>query len=176
VTPDTQQAESSEPVGRTRFIVGAVLLVGGFLSPLALPLVRASNLSAEWKALLSTGLVAGIPEIGMLAAAAVLGKQGFQQLKQGIWGLLRRHTAAANVSRARYRFGLFLFWAPVMLGFLAPYLIYFFPALAFDALWPVLVSDLVFGCSLLVLGAGFWEKVRRLFTYDPAPANGEGRV
>ena len=57
-----------QPVSKTRLIIGGVIFFGGFLSPLLLPLVTGSDLPGNWKAVLSTGLVAGLPEVGMLLA------------------------------------------------------------------------------------------------------------
>jgi len=86
-----------QPVGKTRFIIGGAVFVGGFLSPLLIPLVTSSDLPGNWKAILSTGLVAGLPEVGMLLAVAILGKQGFAQLKETLqdWPVHVFHTAPA---------------------------------------------------------------------------------
>jgi hypothetical protein len=144
-----------------------MLFVGGFLSPLLIPLVTQSDLPAKWKAVLSTGLVAGLPEIGMVLAAAVLGKQGFALLKQKLFALLRKHTEPAAVSIGRYRLGLVLFCVPLLVGWLSPYLVRVLPAMSLEqgSLAPLILLDLMFACSFLVLGADFWEKIRQLFVY-----------
>ena len=162
---NSSESQSTD-IGKTRLIIGGILFVGGFLSPLLIPLVTQSDLPGNWKVFLSTGLVAGLPEIGMVLAAAVLGKQGFALFKEKLFSLLRRHTAPAAVSAKRYRIGLFMFLAPLAFGWLSPYVTYFFPALASESLASYLLPDLLFASSFLVLGAGFWEKVRSLFTYD----------
>jgi len=153
-------------VGKTRLIIGGILFVGGFLSPLLIPLVTQSDLPGNWKVFLSTGLVAGLPEVGMVLAAAVLGKQGFALLKEKLFSLLRKHTAPSAVSARRYRIGLFMFLAPLALGWLWPYAAHFFPVLASKSLLPAVIPDLVFAASFIVLGAGFWEKIRNLFVHD----------
>jgi hypothetical protein len=159
-------------VGKTRLIIGGILFVGGFLSPLLIPLVAGSDLPGNWKVFLSTGLVAGLPEVGMVLAAAVLGKQGFALLKGKLFSLLRKHTAPAAVSARRYRFGLFMFLTPLVLGWLEPYATHFFPALASKSLLSALIPDLVFAASFIVLGAEFWEKVRGLLVYDESARSG----
>jgi hypothetical protein len=161
-------AHADQPVGRARLLIGGVLFVGGFLSPLLIPLVTQSDLPANWKALLSTGLVAGLPEVGMLLAAAVLGKQGFALLKQKLFALLHKHTAPAAVSVGRYRLGLVMFCIPLLAGWLSPYLVRVLPALSLEqgSLLPLILLDLMFASSFLVLGADFWEKIRRLFVYS----------
>jgi hypothetical protein len=155
-------------MSKARFVFGAGLLIGGFLSPLLIPFVSQSNLPGSWKVVLSTGLVAGLPELGMLLAVAVLGKDGFALLKQKLFALFRRHTEPSVVSATRYRIGLVLFCLPLAIGWANPYAIHFFPELATDSLWPVILPDVVFLFSFPVLGADFWEKIRQLFIYRPA--------
>lgn len=145
------------------------MFVVGILCPLLVPLVTQSDLSTRWKTILSTALVAGLPEVGMLVAVAILGKDGFMELKQRALSLLRRHTAPSRVSRTRYRIGLVMFFGPGLFGFLAPYLVHYFPSLAVTSLRPVIVSDIVFAASFFVLGAGFWEKIHALFVHEPGP-------
>ncbi len=157
---------SSGEIGKTRLAIGAVLFVGGFLSPLLIPLVTQSDLPGSWKVFLSTGLVAGLPEVGMVLAAAVLGRQGFSLLKEKLFSLLHKHTAPEAVSAKRYRIGTLMFLTPLALGWLAPYAVHFFPALASKTVWPAFILDLTFAASFFVLGAGFWEKMRNLFVYE----------
>jgi hypothetical protein len=157
---------SVQAVSKLKFLIGGTLFVGGFLSPLLLPLVTRSDLPGNWKAILSTGLVAGLPEVGMLLAVAVLGKQGFAQLKEMFFSRFRKITEPAAVSATRYRIGLFMFFIPLLLGWLQPYLVHFFPAFAGDNMLPFILMDLVFASSFIVLGAGFWEKIRSLFVHN----------
>ena len=156
----------NQPVSRTRFVIGAALFAGGFLSPLLLPLVTRSDLPGNLKAILSTGLVAGLPEIGMLLAVAVLGKQGFAQLKAMFSSKFKMLTAPAAVSGARYRIGLVMFFAPLLFAWLHPYIVHFFPRMTTGSLLPYVLGDLLFASSFIVLGAGFWEKIHALFIHD----------
>lgn len=163
---------SSGDIGKTRLAIGAILFVGGFLSPLLIPLVTQSDLPGNWKVFLSTGLVAGLPEVGMVLAAAVLGRQGFSLLKEKLFSLLHKHTAPEAVSAKRYHVGTFMFLMPLALGWLAPYAAYFLPVLASKTLLPAVILDLVFAASFFVLGAEFWEKVRNLFVYHKSGTAG----
>jgi len=160
------------PISRFRLVIGGAIFIGGFLSPLLIPLVTQSDLPAQWKAVLSTGLVAGLPEIGMVLAVAVLGKQGFALLKSKFFALLHKHTQPAAITAGRYRFGLVMFCTPLLLGWLTPYLVRVLPALSMEQapLLPVVLLDLMFAASFLVLGEEFWGKIRRLFIYS-APAD-----
>lgn len=166
-----QSGQANVTLSRSRLIIGSVLLISGFLSPLLVPLVVDSNLSSSWKALLSTGLVVGIPEVGMLAAVAVLGKQGFEFIKQRVFAVIKKHTEASAVSVTRYRIGLVMFFLPLLLGWLLPYATHFFPGLftglATQSLKPMIILDLVFATSFFVLGAGFWDKIQSLFAHKP---------
>jgi hypothetical protein len=162
-----------QPVSRAKFIIGGALFVGGFLSPLLLPLVTSSDLPGNWKAILSTGLVAGLPEVGMLLAVAVLGKQGFAQLKELFFSRFRKITEPSAVSPTRYRIGLLMFFLPLLLGWLQPYLAHFFPLFAEMSLISSLLMDIVFASSFIVLGAGFWEKIRNLFVHDGRRPSGD---
>ena len=154
-----------------RFIVGGAVFVGGFLSPLLIPLVTNSDLPGNWKAILSTGLVAGLPEVGMLLAVAILGKQGFAQLKEMIFSRFRKITEPSAVSQTRYRIGLFMFFIPILLAWLQPYVAHFYSPLGSDSVIPAIFFDLVFASSFIVLGAEFWEKIHKLFIHDGASSN-----
>lgn len=169
--PPVKSHEADTPVSRTRLVTGGVLFIGGFMSPLLIPLVTQSDLPAKWKAVLSAGLVAGLPEIGMVLAVAVLGKQGFALLRGKLFALLHRHTQPKAITAGRYRLGLVMFCIPLLAGWLGPYLARVVPVLSMEqaSLMPVILLDLMFAGSFLVLGEEFWEKVRRLFIYEANP-------
>ena len=162
----SQKDPISKPIGKSRFVIGGAVFIGGFLSPLLLPLVTGSNLPGNWKAILSTGLIAGLPEVGMLLAVAILGKQGFAQLKEIFFSRFRKITEPSTVSQTRYRIGLLMFFMPILFGLLQPYAEYFFGALNRESMMPVILPDLVFAASFIVLGAGFWDKIQGLFVHD----------
>ena len=166
MTEINQTENHDSSINKTRFIIGGALFIAGFLSPLLLPLVTSSDLPANWKTILSTALVVGIPEVGLLLAVAVLGKQGFAKLKNMIFSKFRQYTQPSAVSATRYRIGLVMFCTPLLLGWLDPYVAYWFPALGSDSLVAVVITDLVFASSFLVLGAGFWAKMHNLFLHN----------
>jgi len=169
-----KRLQQARLVSNIRLITGGALFIGGFLSPLLIPLVTRSDLPNQWKAALSTGLVAGLSEIGMVPAVAVLGKQGFAVLKNKLFALLHRHTKPAAITAGRYRAGLVLFCLPLLVGWLTPYLARLLPSVSIESgsLVPIILLDLVFAASLLVLGENFWEKLRWLFIYE---TNASGR-
>lgn len=162
-----------------RFPVGVVIFVAGFASPVLIPLVAASGLSAAWKTIISGALAVGVPEVMMLLATAVMGKEGFAELKRRVGGFFRRYGPPDTVGPARYRIGLVMFAAPLVLALLGPYLHDHLPGFDSHAMWWHIGGDLVFVSSLFVLGGDFWDKLRALFVHGaradfPDACVGEG--
>ena len=155
--------DENELPQKSRLILGGTVFVGGFFSPLAIPLVTNSSLSTEWQTLLSGVLVLGIPEVFMLVAVAILGKQGFDYIKSRLWQAIR---PADKVSAIRYRIGLVLFFSPILLGWLHPYLELWFAAFEEQQVRLAIVGDIIFAISLFVLGGDFWLKIKALFTHE----------
>ena len=157
-------AEAPPPKGR--LIFGGGLFVVGFLSPLLIPFVVDSELPTEWKTILSTFLLIGIPEIFMLAAVAVLGKPGYNYLKNKCFSLLKKTAPADTVSRTRYQIGLILFVLPIIFAWLAPYLAESIPFYQKYHFLYNLIGDVMLISSLFVLGGDFWDKLRALFIHN----------
>jgi hypothetical protein len=148
-----------------RFPVGVAIFVLGFCAPLAIPLVAASSLAAGWKTAISGTLAVGVPEIMMVAATAVMGKEGFAELKRRFGRFFARYGPPQHVSSGRYRVGLMMFAAPLLLGWFGPYLHHHLPGFDNHPLWWHVGGDLVFFTSLFVLGGEFWDKLRALFVH-----------
>ncbi|GAG45118.1 unnamed protein product, partial [marine sediment metagenome] len=112
-----QETAASDPQhSGWRFRIGMVVLVGGWMCPLLVPVVVATDLPMEWKTVLSGLLMVGIPEIFTVGAIAILGKSGFNLIKDRIFGFLKKHAPADVVSRTRYRIGLVMFSLPLLFG------------------------------------------------------------
>jgi len=111
-----------DPRAGWRFPVGVTIFVVGFAAPSAIPLVTSSDLPAGWKTAIAGALAVGVPEIMMVAAAAVMGKAGFARLKSQFGRFLKKYGPPEQVSRGRYRVGLGMFTLPLVLAWLAPYL------------------------------------------------------
>ena len=169
----TTNSDSTESeLSKGRLYTGGFIFVAGFLSPLLVPLVTMLPLSDGWKTALSGFLLVGVPELAMLVAAAVMGKTGFDYLKQLLFGFLGRHFASPEtVSLTRYRIGLVLFTIPLLLGWIAPYISGYFPIVEEHRLQFAIIGDLVLLTSLFVLGGEFWDKLRALFIHK-AKASG----
>jgi hypothetical protein len=147
-----------------RFALGVAFLGLGLSCPVFIPIVTAADLSTQWKTVLSGLLMLGIPEVLWLAAAAVMGKAGFEHLKGRLWGLLKRHAPPERVSPTRYRLGLLCFTLPLLFGWLGPYGAQAIPFYSDHRFAFHLVGDLLFLTSFFVLGGEFWDKIRALFS------------
>lgn len=162
-----------------RFPAGVAIFAAGLAAPLAIPLVLGSDLPTAWKTALSAALAVGIPELMMVAAAAVMGREGFAELKRRLGRFFARHGPPQQVSRSRYRLGLVMFGLPLLLGWMGPYLGDHLPGFDSHPAWWAVGGDLVFLMSFFVLGGEFWDKLRALFVHGaravfPGPGEGEG--
>ena len=147
-------------------VFGTVILIVGFLSPLLIPWVTSTDWSVGLKSFLSGFLAFGIPEIFMLIAIAVMGKPGYEFIKEKVAKFIQPLLPPDAVSKARYRFGLALFSIPILFGFLGPYLGHFFESLHDVPISWYLGLDLIFVVSLFVLGGDFWDKLSGLFDHE----------
>jgi hypothetical protein len=170
VTSEMEQGQS-----KWRLHLGLIVLVVGFLSPLLIPLVAMSSLSTEVKTVISGALAVGVPELLSVAAIAIMGKPGFDQIKIKFFAFFKRSAPADHVSRPRYRVGLIMFASPLLFGWLEPYLSRVIPGCDFQGLIINISLDVMFIVSFFVLGGDFWDKVHGLFVYgstgNPPPSS-----
>jgi hypothetical protein len=165
-----QETKPVQTLPRWRLKLGIAIFIIGFLSPLLIPLVRATELPAAWKVFISGALAVGIPEVFAIVAVAIMGKDGFDAMKASIFKLINRYGPPDEVGRTRYRIGLVMFVLPILHGWLAPYVQNFATDFAFQNFIINLIGDMMFIASLFVLGGDFWDKVRALFIHG-AKAN-----
>ncbi len=150
-------------LSKIRLILGASILIIGFMSPLLIPFVTATDWSVGIKTTLSGLLAFGIPEIFMLIAVAVLGKQGYEFLKGKALRYLKQFAPSDSVSLVRYRIGLIMFSFSLLAGWVQPYLGHYFSFLIELPLWSYILGDVIFFASFFVLGGDFWDKFSGLF-------------
>ena len=155
-----------QQIPKTRLIFGGAVIVVGFMSPLLIPLVASMDWSLGLKSAISGLLALGIPEVFMIMGVAILGKDGYQFLKEKLFGFLKQYAPPDLVSPTRYRFGLVLFCLPLLVGWTGPYLIHFIPTLKELPLFWFILGDLMFISSFFVLGGNFWDKLYGLFQFD----------
>ncbi len=160
MTPEPQ-------ISKTKLLVGGSVIVVGFMSPLLIPLVASTGWSIGLKSALSGLLALGIPEVFMIIGVAILGKDGYQFLKEKLFSFLKQFAPPDFVSLTRYRIGLIMFCLPLLLGWAGPYLAQVVADLEDITLWGYILGDLIFIGSFMVLGGNFWDKLSGLFQYDP---------
>ena len=158
--------KSGQPRAGWRFRLGLTILIVGWLSPLLIPLVTRTSLTTEWKTIISGLLAVGIPELFTVAAIAVMGKSGYNLIKERIFSFLKKHGPPDRVSLTRYRIGLVMFVLPILFGWLGPYGAHQIPGYEAHRFVVSLVGDVMFVASLFVLGGDFWDKIRALFIYN----------
>ena len=152
-----------------KIIIGGSILIIGFLSPLLIPLVLATSWNDGIKAVLSGLLAFGIPEIFMIFAVAVMGKQGFNYIMRGLGKFLKPLAPPDAVSKTRYTIGLIMFFVPVAFGFLAPYFSSHLHFIEEHEIYYNIGGDVMIFLSLFVLGGNFWDKLRSLFIHSAKP-------
>ena len=82
---------NSQPeIPKNKLILGAIIFISGFASPLLIPLVTKTSWSIGVKTAVSGLLAFGIPEIFMIVAVAVMGKPGYEFLKVKLFGFLKK--------------------------------------------------------------------------------------
>ena len=163
---NSRSGKAGPPAQGWRFRTGLSLFVLGGVSPVFVPLAAAMDISPEWKTVVSGLLVLGIPELLWLAAAAIMGKSGFDYLKGKAFGFLRRYAPADIVSPTRYRVGLALFLLPLLWGWLTPYVSGMIAVYEQHRFAMAFAGDVMLLTSLFVLGGEFWDKLRALFSHS----------
>jgi hypothetical protein len=150
----------------TRLYAGMTLLILAAISPLFGLLVAKTNWSAMVKTTVIGLLTAGVPEILILLAAAVLGKQNFERIKSKVFSVLKRLRPTARVGKTRYVVGLIMFLIPVIPTYIMAYAPQWLPDTSPARLYVNLAADFIFAASLFVLGGDFWDKLTALFVYE----------
>lgn len=146
-----------------RFKTGIAIVCLILASWLLIPVAASAGIEGSKVAAL-TGVLFIANKILLLLAIAIMGKAGFQELKQRLYGYVSALAPAdVEVGPARHRIGLLMFCLPLISSFLEPYVDNFWPGLR-PNLWQLqLLGDVMLIGSFFVLGGNFWDKVRALF-------------
>ncbi|MCK5765410.1 MAG: hypothetical protein KAH26_05490 [Bacteroidales bacterium] len=166
---ETKKATDTAKPPLRKLILGTVVFVIGFASPALIPWVLSTSWPDGLKAVLSGLLAFGIPELFMIFAAAVMGKEGFNYVMAGLGRFLKPLAPPDEVSKTRYTIGLFMFFVPLALGWLAPYFSHHIPLLEGNEKIYNIGGDIMIFLSLFVLGGDFWDKLRSLFVRQAKP-------
>lgn len=159
-------AAAPRPAG-WRYRAGWIFFILSFVLPLVGLGVPFLGFDKATTVLLTGVLLAGGPEVAIVIAVALWGRETFNYFMGRTKGLLRKLAPATYVSPGRYRLGLVLFVG----SFFPSWVFAYAPHWISDAARiPVLAAaDLVFILSFFVLGGEFWARVRALFT-PPVPS------
>jgi hypothetical protein len=148
--------------GGWRFKLGIGIFVLAFALWLLLPLAGSMGVSTGRIAAL-TGTIFVANKVLLVTCIAVMGKAGFQSLKQIIFGHAKRLAPAKTVGPIRHAVGLVMFCTPIVWAMLESYVDQFWPGLR-PNIWQLQVlGDLMLIASFLVLGGDFWSKIHALF-------------
>ena len=154
---------SSSDLPAWRFRLGIASFVAAFAVHLVtLAFVLAGAGPATIAAATAINFV--LNKVFLIAAVALLGREGFNYLKGLVFGTIRRHVLPAEVGPTRHAVGLVLFVVPLILAWIAPYVGEIAPGLGRDTVRDGVIGDVLLIVSLAILGGGFWEKLRALFS------------
>jgi len=148
-----------------RFYAGMAALLLALGLPLLGFAVPLFGLPTAVSAVLIGGLVAGGPEVLMVLAAALLGKETLHAFLYLAKRALGRALLVTPVSKRRYYAGLTI----ALVSILPFYLYGYFPQIMPDGdvrIYILASSDLSFVFSIFLMGGEFWEKLGRLFVWE----------
>lgn len=162
MTTSEIKAEDST-AGGWRFKLGMGLFVLAFALWLIVPIAASVGTPAARVAAL-TGAIFVANKVLLVSCIAVMGKPGFQQLKQRVFGHAKHLAPSKTVSPTRHAIGLVMFCLPLISAMLEPYVDTIWPGLR-PNIWQLQVlGDVLLIASFFVLGGDFWSKIRALFT------------
>ncbi len=161
-----KQELEQDNISYWRFRLGLFFFVLGWVCPLFIPLITNSNLATETKTLLSGILLIGAPEVFSVISIVILGKSGFNTIKSTVFTFFKRAMPSGDVSRKRYRIGLFILLLHVIFANFTFYIPDLIPGYIENRVPMNLIADFLFVVTLFILGGDFWEKLRALLLYD----------
>jgi len=150
-----------------KYYVGMTFLSLSILFPFlgfALPFL---DLPLAWKTLLVGAFTLGVPEVMIAIAVIFLGKETLAYYKKKFFKLFKRTKPRKPVTKGRYYFGVALFLGSIIPLYLNAYRPTLLPSSDRARQMIFISCDLLFILSFFILGGNFWEKLRRLFIWDP---------
>jgi hypothetical protein len=170
MTISSEENQRPETKKDWRYHLGLILFVLSLILPLlALVFVPLLGLSPGVSTMLYGLSLAGGPDVILIGAAALMGKENLEYLFSKLGNLFKRLVKWDQVSARRYRVGVWLFWISILTQLLVFYLFTDSLRAGNQPGWGFYVSvgaDILFIISFFVLGAEFWGKLRALFQYE----------
>ncbi|MGI9594852.1 MAG: hypothetical protein ACR2QK_01750 [Acidimicrobiales bacterium] len=151
--------------------VGVVLFVLHLILPLiALVLVPILGLPSGTNAIIMGVSVVGGPDVLLIVAIAILGKDGVSELMAKFGSVVRRVTKWDAVTERRYKVGMWVLVASMVL----PTIILFFWHSSIEGIegqpgwgfWVLLASTFAFIGAVLCMGQPFWLRIQAIASWD----------
>lgn len=142
-----------------KYKIGMVFIVLGIFSPLIGLGVPLLDLPSGTSTALVTFFMVGGPEIFLVVGGALAGKQAIETIKKEFF---------KYAGKARYEFGLILFVTTVFINWVFVYL-NLLENYAFDINTRLIITlciDVTTIISIFVMGPEFFEKLKRLATWE----------
>jgi hypothetical protein len=153
-----------------RWLGIGVFVLALILPLVALVLVPILGLPAGANAVLLGASVAGGPDVLLVAAIALLGKDGVTELMKKLGSVVKRLTKWDAVTKTRYIAGLWV----LILSLVLPIVILFFWNHSIEGIagqpgwgfWLLLASTFGFCGAALSMGAPLWSRIQAIFTWE----------
>jgi len=159
MTPDSNQPKN------WRFFAGITALLLAVVFPLSAFFVPLLGLSSGEATLVRGFLLAGAPEILILLAVALLGKENFERIIGSAKGYFFATFFQKPVSKVRYRIGLSIFILSILPLYFAGYATSWMSA-GNAKIFLLAGADFACLASVFVMGGEFWGKFRRIFVWE----------
>lgn len=148
-----------------RYYLGLTCLGLGMVMPLFALLILPLDLPTEIKATIMGALSLGGPEVALVVAAALLGKDTLNAFKGRIFAAIRRLLPSKPASKFRYYACLTVMLATYFGWYLYGYFGTFLPT-ELTSQTSLVVGDIAFVIAFIVAGPEFWEKIRSIFRWE----------
>lgn len=165
----TEKNSPADPKKSLKYRIGIFLIIFGFISPLFSLLVPLLGLPSGTTAAIVGLFMLGIPEVFLIFGAALAGKEAVNAVKDKIKAIFKSEGPPKPVSREQYNFGLLLIVLSIVGTWVLAYLEFVidFEINRRTFLYLNFLGDALFIIGFFVLGEQFWEKFKRLFTWEP---------
>ncbi|MGI9616316.1 MAG: hypothetical protein ACR2QO_25600 [Acidimicrobiales bacterium] len=169
--PVADDAHPGPTASGWRRSVGVVLFVLHLILPLiALVLVPILGLPSGANAIVMGASVVGGPDVLLIVAIAILGKDGVSELMTKFGSGVRRLTKWDAVTEQRYKIGMWVLVASLLL----PTIILFFWHSSIEGIegqpgwgfWVLLASTFAFIGAVLCMGQPFWLRIQAIASWD----------
>jgi hypothetical protein len=153
---------TSEELPAWRFRLGILSFFAAFAPHVVTGILMLTGANARTIATMAA-VSFTVNKLMLLASIVLLGRPGFNRLKQRLAGAVQQYLMPDEVGPWRYRIGLVMFAVPLVFAWKAPYVTELMPVLGRHSTTAAIITDAIFVASLFVLGGGFWDKLRALF-------------